>query len=64
MMTMNAFGSFSWHVFILFVTVLRDPEEETFCTKHLMLVVVEKMVVLITDRCQDRCYSTLPLRPL
>lgn len=43
-MTVNAFGSFSWHVFILFVIVFRESrEEETFCTKqHLLSVVVER----------------------
>lgn len=39
---MNAFGSFSWHVF--FVICFTTETEETFLKKHLMLVVVERWI--------------------
>lgn len=59
MMTMNAFGSFSWHVFILFVIVFRESSggNVLYKTPH---VSSGREVVVLNHRMRGQDLTLLP----
>lgn len=63
MMTMNAFGSFSWHVFILFVIVFRESRggNVLYETPH---VSSGREVVVLNHRMRGQDLTLLQPPPL